>query len=274
MIKEDQVSGQFYEAHPDRLSARLDQLLTRVPAFSCDQPVSIVIVPHAGHQYSGPVAAYGFEAIRRSQPSYKTVILLGPTHYYTFEGVALWPRGAFRTPLGLIEVDEVFCAHLMENCLHVQAMPRVFERDHVLEVELPFLQKVLKDFKIVPLIMSRSADRLVLEDLATALDKLIGTRRDALLLISSDLSHFHPEPEARRIDEMGLKVIEAMNIEALWDGHQKENLEIDGYKEVMTALLYARKRGLKKVQRLKYATSGDVTHDRKSVVGYAALVIT
>ena len=271
MIKQPNVAGQFYEADPQSLSKQIDFFFAQADVEPIKEHVAAVMVPHAGYFYSGGVAAYSFKAA--SAHDYKTIILLGPTHYYRFDGVSVWPKGGFKTPLGTIQVDEEFVAALMQAAPSVKPMPQAFERDHVLEVEMPFIQKTFKDAKIVPLIMSRDVPMETLKELAGAFDKVIGDRKNVLIVISSDQSHYHPDEDCRRIDKRGLGAAVAMDIDALWEGHHNGVMEIDGFKEVITALLYAKIRNLKNVKLLKHANSSDVTGDKSRVVGYAAMAI-
>jgi AmmeMemoRadiSam system protein B len=271
MIKAPHVHGQFYEADPVLLTSQIRGFFKAVSDAPWENRVGVVVVPHAGHAYSGGVAACGFHAVSRQ--AFQTILLLGPTHYYDFQGVAIWPKGGLRTPLGVVLVDEAFSCRLMARCPVVSSQPHIFDRDHVLEVELPFIQTVFPHAEIVPMIMNRAISFSDLEDLSGSLVESAGDREDILLVISSDLSHFHSQQEARRIDIRGIETIKAMDVHRLWAGHQQGTMEIDGFKEVILAILYAQQRGFKKVTLLKYATSADVSGDYQRVVGYAALVM-
>ncbi len=271
MIKEPNVSGQFYDSDPKRLSDQVINFISQAAVQPFQQNIDVIVVPHAGHVYSGPIAGYAYKAV--SQHSYKTVILLGPTHYYNFDGVSIWPEGGFKTPLGTVSVDTEFAKGLMAANKNIQYLPQIFEVDHVLEVELPFLQTIFKDAKIVPMIMSRSNDRKTIEGIAETIYQQAKGRDDVLLLISSDLSHFHDENTAHSIDQRGLSAVQEMDVEKLWAGHEQGVMEIDGFKEVIIGVLYAQKRGNNKAELLRYATSADVTGDRNRVVGYSAVVM-
>ncbi|MCM8783050.1 MAG: AmmeMemoRadiSam system protein B, partial [Candidatus Omnitrophica bacterium] len=150
-IKEPNVSGAFYPSDPKELSLMLDRFLEEVNPISGDREVFGLILPHAGYSYSGRTAAFGYKLIK--DKPYRTVIILGPAHHYGFKGISLYPEGKFRTPLGDIEIDKDFVQNLLFKDKHIFFEPRAFEREHSIEVQLPFLQKVLKDFKIVPVLM-------------------------------------------------------------------------------------------------------------------------
>ncbi len=268
MIKTPNVSGQFYDADPKQLSARIDEYLRRVPPLPGTSRVGILMVPHAGYVYSGPVAAYGYKRV--ASGTYKTVVILAPSHYYPFQGAVVWPRGGFATPLGTLPVDEEFAERLLAADPRFIEAPEVFEREHSLEVQLPFIQKVLKDVRIVPVIMGQ-ADPAACEALAAALDAVIGDRKDVLVVLSTDLSHYHDDAEARRLDAAVLDVVRRLDPEGLWLQCARRRLEMCGFIPVTTGLFLAKRRGLVP-EVLHYANSGDVTGDRDRVVGYAAVV--
>ena len=172
----------------------------RVPV-PADRKVQIAIAPHAGYPFSGPVAAYTFKAIARNH--YKTMVIIGPSHFFPFEGISVWPKGGFKTPLGIVPVDEDFAQALLKENPKFQFLPQVFEREHAIEVELPFLQKTFDHVRIVPILMG-DPDPQVCRDLAVALDKLIGQRDDVLILISSDMSHYYTYDVANQMDALTL----------------------------------------------------------------------
>ena len=269
-IKKSDVAGRFYKADPKALVQHLQEMMAGVSDQKTYANVSVIMVPHAGHVYSGPTAAYGFEAIQ--DKNIKTVILLGPTHYYQFSGVAIWPQGEFETPLGMISVDQALAQSIMQKAPFVQPQLNVFHKDHVLEVELPFLQHLFGDIQIVPMIMNRQATAQEVKSLAQALYQSVGNREDVLLLISSDLAHFHSAEKGKKIDMHGLDAIEKMDVQKLWNEHAAGKMEIDGYKEVIVGLLYAQMRGGNAVELLKYAHSGEISGDHSKVVGYASMV--
>ncbi|MBI5415704.1 MAG: AmmeMemoRadiSam system protein B [Candidatus Omnitrophica bacterium] len=270
-IKQPNVSGQFYAADPRELSSQIDQFLQKASVRPSDKHIRIVIVPHAGYVYSGPVAAYGFKAV--SQGNYKTIVILAPSHYYGFDGIAVWPEGGFQTPLGVVPVDQDMAKQLMAQDANFYSLPPAFEREHSLEVEIPFLQKTLKDFKIVPVIMGQPSFSL-LEKFAGSLNKVIGDRQDVLVVVSTDLSHYHPDAKARAMDTLTMAMVKALDAAGIWEGNQQRvKIEMCGFVPTVAALLYAKERGLDDVEALRYANSGDVTGERDAVVGYTSIVI-
>lgn len=269
-VKTPNVSGQFYTADPVKLSAEIDNYLKKADLAALpNKPIELLIAPHAGYMYSGPVAAYSFKAI--SQQKYKTVVVLGFSHSMAFRGISVWGEGHFRTPLGDIEVDREFAAQLLNFNQNVYDKPEFFESEHSLEVELPFLQKTLTDFKIVPVIMGQPSMQ-TLHQFAKRLAQTAGSRNDVLIVVSTDLSHYHDDATARKMDEETMKAIAKIDLEGLAQGYQTKKMELCGLYPVLTSMFYARERGITETHILRYANSGDVIPDKSRVVGYGAVV--
>ncbi len=271
--KEPNVAGQFYPADPEDLSRQIDKFWKSTSRKPHDQTIPVLIAPHAGYVYSGAVAVHSFKAAARGR--YSTIILIGPSHFFDFEGISVWQKGLFRTPLGGIPVDQEFAEALIKSNPQFGFKPEVFSKEHSLEVELPFLQetfKDLKDFTIVPILMGRP-DYKVCQNLSLALDQLIGKREDVLIVLSTDLSHYHEAQVAQLMDQKTLSLIKDLNAEELWNRTLRGETELCGFTPVVTGLLYAQKRNLK-AELLKYAHSGDATGDNSRVVGYSAVIFT
>ena len=270
-VKTPNVSGQFYSADPEKLASDIATFLNNAVVEPPNGKIEILISPHAGYVYSGPVAAFGYKAIR-GKP-YKTVVIIALSHYSDFEGFSIWPNGAFETPLGKIDVDGEFAKSLMEQNGRVKIFKETFTREHSLETQLPFLQTVLRDFKIVPILTGRpNFDDCM--GLASALNGVIGKRDDVLIIVSTDMSHYHDDETAKKMDEKAIQDIRSLDAENLWKGIGERKKELCGFPGVATALLYAKLRGMNKVNVLKYANSGDITDDRDRVVGYSSVVFT
>jgi len=271
-LKKPNVSGQFYPANPAHLSAQIGQYLDAAPAAPKGQSYEILIAPHAGYVYSGPTAAYGYKAVSRLQP--KTVVVIAPSHHLGFPGFSVWPDGAFRTPLGDIPVDSEFANDLLEKNGRFVFEPQAFEKgqEHSLEVQLPFLQKVFKGFKIVPVIAGQP-DYALTETLADSLHELIGSRRDVLVVISTDMSHFYDAKTAEAMDKNAIQAIKDLNARRVWDQCRRRGGEFEmcGSVPVVTALLLAQKRNLTP-EVLHYTHSGKVIGDNRRVVGYFTAV--
>lgn len=269
-IKQPNVSGQFYDADPKRLSASIEDFFSAASVTPSEKDIAVLIAPHAGYVYSGGVAAYGFKAASRNR--YTTVLVLAPSHHVGFDGISVWEEGGFQTPLGVAEVDDEFAKKLIAANENFYFEPRAFELEHALEVEIPFIQKTFGGVKIVPVVMGQPGFEL-LEDFAATLRDIIGARKDVLIVVSTDLSHYHNDAFARKMDRRTIDAVKSLNIEQLWKECRARTMEMCGYVPVTAALLYARKQGLADVDVLRYANSGDVSGDQDRVVGYASIVI-
>ncbi|MDQ7824780.1 MAG: AmmeMemoRadiSam system protein B [Candidatus Eremiobacteraeota bacterium] len=271
-LKKPNVAGQFYRDDREALTKELKGYLEKAGAAPPGtEEVCGIVSPHAGTIYSGPVAAYGYRLVK-GLPS-RTVIIIAPTHHFDFEGFAVYDRGAFRTPLGDVPVDRAMAQRLMEKCSLVKKQYEPFEREHSLELQIPFLQVALEDFKIVPLIAGRN-DLEGCRKLAQAMASLFGPSetRPVLLVASSDLSHYHPYKEAQSIDGKTIKAIEKMDAPALL-GEGAGNCELCGAVPVATVILAMKELGCRPVL-LKYANSGDTAGDKSRVVGYASVAFS
>jgi hypothetical protein len=269
MVKEPNVAGAFYSADPKELADSIDRFKQSTGPVPMDRKVLIAIAPHAGYPYSGPIAAYTFKAIGHIH--YKTIVIIGPSHFFPFEGISIYPRGGFKTPLGIVPVDEDFARSLLKENPKFRFLPDVFEREHAIEVELPFLQKTFDHISIVPILMG-DADPQICRDLAAALDKLTGMRDDVLILISSDMSHYYTYDAANRMDADTLQAIEEIDPKKFFEGNISRKMEMCGFLPVTTALIYAKLRGIKHVEVLKHANSGDTSGDKARVVGYSSVI--
>jgi hypothetical protein len=271
-IKKPNVSGMFYPSGRQALSAQIDGFLDKAEVLPVADDIIVLVSPHAGYIYSGPVAAYGYKVIQKK--SYKTVLILAPSHYFSLNGISVWKDGIFQTPLGDVPVDSVFAAQLIERSEQARFIPDVFTREHSLEVQIPFLQKVLKtDFKIVPVIMGQISYQDS-QRLARIIKDIIGQRRDVLIVASSDLSHYNPYEQANKIDDRTLSYLCDFDIKGLCDLNLPLNQQPCGIRAITLAFLTARELGFDKVRLLKHANSGDATGDKtKGVVGYASLIV-
>lgn len=272
-IKEPDAAGTFYPADPGELSRMVDALIESVNPPDQKGEIFALIVPHAGYGYSGKVAASAYKLVK-GQP-YRTVVVIAPSHYHDFEGVRVYPEGAFRTPLGDLEIDKEFTAKLLYQDSAILAEPEVFEKEHTPEVQLPFLQRTLKDFKIVVIIMAR-CDFSACEKLASLLKQAIAERKDVLVVASTDMYHGYDYQEAEIIDQLTVSSLKAMDARALYEGLESEKIQLCGGMPVVTTLILARDLGHDKIEILDYTNSALVTGDMKKgqwTVGYTSCVI-
>lgn len=279
-VRSPAVSGRFYPSDPAILQRDVDRMLLEAlaeepepssggaPADRVNVPMA-AIVPHAGYVFSGGVAAHAYARLRGG--SFDTVVLTGPDHYVGFGGVALYPRGAFATPLGPVEIDEDLAQALLSEGSPIVEMPEGHAREHSLEVQLPFLKRVLPGARIVPLLLGHRSKQNV-EALAAALVRHL-PGRNALLLASTDLSHYHSRTEARVLDGRVVELIREMDSEGLRKLLAAGEGEACGGDGLAAVLETCRRLGADRVEILRYADSGDVNGDTDGVVGYLAALV-
>ncbi len=268
------VAGSFYPADPTQLAKTVDALLAQ-PAPQVDaQSVVAIVAPHAGYQFSGSVAANSYAALKGRK--LRRVVVIAPSHYESFGFSSVYDGEAYATPLGKIPVDREFARWLaQQNSLirlasngHVSSGER---GEHALEVQLPFLQRVLGSFQLVPVVMG-AQDYQASRALGTALARLI-TGPDTLIVASSDLSHFHPYDQAVQLDRATLGAIEQGDYLTLSHNLESRTWEACGGGPIVAAMIAAERLGGTQAKVLKYANSGDITGDRGRVVGYGAVAL-
>jgi MEMO1 family protein len=262
-IRPPAVAGRFYAGDARRLRATVSELLAQAPT-SAKMPArtspKALIAPHAGYVYSGGVAATAFATLRKSAPSIARVVLIGPVHYVAVRGIAAPTVDAFETPLGSMPVDRAAISAIADLPFVVQA-DGPHAPEHALEVELPFLQALLPSFAIVPLLVGRAAA----QDVADVLRRLWGGP-ETLIVVSSDLSHYHDSDTARRLDAATADAIERGDWESLGPNQACGSLAVAGL------LVEANRRGLA-ARRLSLCNSGDTAGSRDQVVGYGAWMV-
>ena len=273
-VREPGVAGSFYPADPMVLGAMIDEMLTHASPPPITDPIFAVVAPHAGYQYSGPIAAYTYAALKGRK--FSRVVVIAPSHYEAFDFTSVFDGDAYLTPLGTVQVDKAFAKRLVNMSPTIRlssqghiATPKGAE--HALEVELPWLQRVLGDFLLVPIIMgdqSYESSRA----LGMALARTI-QGRDTLILASSDLSHYHPYDEAVKIDHKTLNALQAWDYFSMSQNFEMRVWEACGGAPIVAAMIAAEHMGANQALVLKYANSGDITDDHSRVVGYSAVAL-
>lgn len=268
-VRPSPIAGTWYEGNPKALAARIDEYLRDAKLPRLTGRVVAVISPHAGHQYSGPVAAHAFAAVRHLAPA--LIAVISPYHNFTPYTLITTTHQAYSTPLGDIEVDRSALEEL-GDMLDVPITSIANDREHSLEIELPFLQRVIKNgFKLLP-IMIRTQDAGTAKMLGHGLAQILKDR-DALLVASTDLSHFYDQSRAMILDQEMLRRIESFEPESIFEAEETGRGYACGHAAVAAVLWASRELGANRVQILNYATSGDITGDYSSVVGYGAAVV-
>ena len=268
-LRPSPIAGTWYPKDPEILANSIDAYLKEVQLLTLEGQVLGVIAPHAGHRYSGAVAAHAFATLRGLTPD--LVVVISPFHNFDSHPLLTTKHQAYATPLGNIEVDQHTLNELQSH-LQIPITPIANDKEHSLEIELPFLQRVLKnDFKLLP-IMVRAQEETVAKQLGEALAKTI-QNRNAILVASTDLSHFYDQQTAQKLDQEMLNRFTTLNPTTIFEAEQTGKGFACGHGAVAAAQWAAKELGANNVQILKYATSGDVTGDFQSVVGYGAAAI-
>jgi len=272
-IKDPNVAGTFYPQDPRELSSMLDAYLSEVSIERPYADIFALISPHAGYVYSGKIASYGYKSIK--DKSYKTIVIIGPSHHYNFKGVSIYPQGSFRTPLGDVQIDSVFAQGLLNKYEDIVSKRDLFQKEHSIEVQIPFLQKVLSGFKIVPILM-RDASFSTCQKLSELIKAQIGDRKDILVIASTDMYHGYDYEEADRIDALTLSMLKNMDAQGLYEGLSQNKLQLCGGYPVVTVLMLAKSLGHDKLDVLAHSNSAQITGNiTKGVwtVGYSSCVI-
>jgi len=267
-IRQAAIAGSWYPGKPSILQQDIEKYFRAVPDSGVKGEIVALVAPHAGYMYSGQVAAFAYKLICKKK--YDAVIVISPSHRVAFHGVSIFPRGGYETPLGIVPVDEDLAMAIMKADAGVIELPAAHLQEHAVEIQLPFLQTALGQFKFVPLVMGEQSES-VCRKLADAIYQAVGGKK-VLIVGSSDLSHFHNYSEAAKLDEIVLNHLREFDAAGLMNGLAADFCEACGGGPMAVAMLAARLLGANKSHLLKYANSGDVTGDKSSVVGYAAAV--
>jgi len=250
------VAGLFYPANPQELAGLVEQEISQVRSQSIYHPLAI-IAPHAGYVYSGAIAASVFKYLAELRTVIKRVVLIGPSHRVGFHGLALSSAEYYCSPLGSIQLDKAAQQQLL-TIPGIQILDQAHANEHSLEVELPFLQYVLDDFSLVPIVAGNAEADLVAQAIDTLWDG-----NETLVVISSDLSHYHDYQTAQQLDETTSQAIVNLDYKAVHSANACGHVGINGL------LLFAQQQQLK-ASIVDVRNSGDTAGDKSSVVGYGA----
>jgi MEMO1 family protein len=266
------VAGSWYPGTASAITAEVDSYLEAARAAPPPGRLVALVSPHAGLRYSGPVAAYGYGLVREA-PEGLSVVLVGPSHRAAFDGVAVHARGAWETPLGRAAIDEEIAQALLDADRVLFDDPGVHRDEHSLEMQMPFLQRLVPGLRIVPMLMG-SQSRHEVETLGAALGQALAGRR-ALLVASSDLSHYQPAAVANRLDAAVLDAVGRFDDESLLRRLETHENVACGGGPVVAVMKGARAMGADRATVLKYGDSGDAgERDKSHVVGYLSAALT
>ncbi|MEM2926165.1 MAG: AmmeMemoRadiSam system protein B [Candidatus Bathyarchaeia archaeon] len=274
-IRRPVVAGTFYEASKEALKDQITRCFTHPlgagspPEASLSGPRDIIalVCPHAGYMYSGPVASHAYASLAKDGRP-ETFVLLGPNHHGIGSGVSIMTRGIWRTPLGDAAIDAQLADKILGACDIIDSDEEGHRLEHSLEVQIPFLQYIYGTIKIVPI-------SFMLQDLATARDvgkALADTLRDknAIIIASTDLTHYESQKSAQKKDGFIIEAIKALDEALLFEVVERYGITMCGPAPVAAAITASKSLGAKRANILSYRTSGDVTEDYSSVVGYLA----
>lgn len=267
-VRRSVIAGTWYPGQPEKLRRTIEDFLDNVEPQPVEGELVGLIAPHAGYVYSGQVAACAYKQLRHNGEAagpFDLVAVISPLHRMMAGRFATTDAAYYETPLGLVPLD----TETVDALDKAVGLNRVSsDNEHSLEIQLPFLQGTLDEFKLLPVMMGSQA-LADCQKLANALADLL-CDRSALLVASTDLSHFYPYDRAVQLDQRTLEYIADFDPEGLAEALQTRRAEACGGGPVVATLLAAQALGANWVEVLKYANSGDVTGDRSSVVGYAA----
>jgi AmmeMemoRadiSam system protein B len=265
-VRRSVIAGSWYPGTEGQLRKTVQGYLDKVEKEELEGELIGLISPHAGYVYSGQVAAYAYKQLDGT--SYNAVAVISPVHRMFAGRFIATSAAVYETPLGLVEVDAKLVEAVDEE-IDLTRVPQ--DNEHSLEIQLPFLQVVLGEFKLLPIMMG-DQDLFSCQKLGTALAKIL-KGKNVLLVASTDLSHFHHYDAAVRLDEIVLERVGAYDPEGLASDLERGKCEACGRGPVIAVMLAAQELGANKAKVLKYMNSGDVTGDRSQVVGYMAAAL-
>jgi len=269
-VREPEVAGMFYPGNSKQLSQTIDDYLSKTDLV-VEGEIAGLVSPHAGYVYSGPVAAWSYRQVDGKK--YDVVVVISPSHFEAFAGASVYPGKYYETPLGDIPIDQDLSKTLSDESpsIHLSNSghkPGIMGRgEHSLEVQLPFLQKTVGDFKLIAIVMAEQNWSNV-ESLGNALAKILKGKK-ALIVASSDLSHYHSYDTAYQLDQSLIDFFTDFEYRKILEGCENRKIEACGYGPIAAMMHACSLMGYNKSKVLKYATSGDVPVGEKSqVVGY------
>ncbi|MFH1593803.1 MAG: AmmeMemoRadiSam system protein B [Candidatus Omnitrophota bacterium] len=270
-IKDADLAGRWYSHSKEALKSELSSYLDNASAKSLTGKIIALISPHAGFVYSGPVVAYGYKSIEGQHID--TVVVVGFSHRRNYDGFAVLDAEGFRTPFGTVNIDTTLTKALINSGPKFYDYPVAFSGENSIEMQVPFLQLALKDFKIVLIAMGDQSYENC-EILGNVLYDLLKERDDYLLVASTDMSHYLKYEDANKLDAATVSLIEKFQAESLYAENIKNGGSLMcGSGAVIATMIASKKLGADKIEILKYANSGDTTGDKSKVVGYVSAAI-
>jgi MEMO1 family protein len=268
-VRQPAVAGMFYPHESKTLMRQVTELLERAKPPKIKGDIKALICPHAGYQYSGLTAAHAYKLLENKKVD--VVVIIAPSHQEYFKGVSVYPGTAYRTPLGDIPIDLDLQKEISEHSDLISLSIHGHEEEHSLEVQLPFLQTVMEDFKLLPLVIGDQS-----KENSFALGELLGKilkNKNAVIVASTDLSHYHPYENAKKLDSVAINGVANFDYEKLLSDLDKHETEACGGGPVIAAMIAAKKLGANKSEVLHAVNSGDMTGEKGGVVGYMSAAL-
>lgn len=268
-IREPAVAGIFYPDDPLVLRDVINNFFMEQPESHPQGEIIGLIVPHAGYQYSGVTAATAYQLLRGHR--FDTAVIVSPSHREYFDAISVYDGDAYKTPLGIVRINTALRQELIESDAAITASGKGHDAEHAIEVHLPFLQMTMHGITILPIVMG-SQRRELCYQLGDKLAKVLANK-NAILIASTDLSHYHPYHEAEAIDGTTISHLAAFEYDELMEKFERRKLEACGGGITVAVMHAARLLGATRVNILHHSNSGDVTGDRSAVVGYVAAAV-
>ena len=272
LVRRPAVAGTFYPREKNELKNIVLGMLAYSSSEQFDGRIIGLIAPHAGYIYSGRIAAKAYKQIQSKK--YDNVIVIAPSHFEYFDGCSIY-FGDYQTPLGIVRTNVEIADSIVSQSPAVVNSSRGHFQEHSLEVQIPFLQVCLRDFKLIPVLMGKQ-DYLMAKELSNAVFTVLSDPgfedQSTLIVGSSDLSHYYPAKIAKEMDSIVISDIQEFDERRLYDGVQSKVCEACGYGAMISTMMIARALGATEGKVLSYGTSGEITQDDNSVVGYASAI--
>ena len=262
------VAGMFYPGEPESLRSAVEQLYLRAPKLDVRGEVLGIIVPHAGYVYSGPTAAAGYAAVLGRR--FDTVVIVAPSHREYFRGISIYPGDAYVTPLGEVPVDTELRERMLNSSSLLVADVAGHRDEHAIEVQLPFLQVGIPAFRLLPVVMGEQGRSYVTELGRVLVESIRGG--NTLLIASTDLSHYHSSRVAEAVEKVLVEDLLRMDDEALMSDLEGGTTEACGGGPMVAVLQAMKGIGATRVEIIRHTNSGEITGEKKSVVGYLSAV--
>jgi len=267
-IRRSVVAGMFYTKKPDALRKDLDGMFSAVEKKPVPGRILGIVAPHAGYMYSGPTAAAAYAQVMGEK--YDTVVVVSPSHHEFFEGVSVYPGEMYETPLGQVRIDTALRTEILAAGRVLRPTETGHRQEHAIEVQLPFLQYALGEFLLLPLVVGHQTRDACFSLAETLAEVLKG--RNALLVASTDLSHYYPSIVARRMDQVFAEDVEKFDPATLMDHLDEGVAEACGGGPAVSVMMALRRLGATRMEVVAQCNSGDITGEDESVVGYLSAV--